>query len=169
MKLLQLSERFLPFYGGVESAIHEISKRLVKDGFEVEVVCEREKGTPEKEVVDGIKIRRFRGFEPIQLKYHIGRVRPKMLRYAISSDSDIIHAHSYGFFPTWISLFTKKPTIITTHSDPTAKIYWLWDLFRALPVKVCNHVIATTKMEKHLRRSYGVVIDTGKSIQMYKT
>jgi glycosyltransferase involved in cell wall biosynthesis len=153
MKILQMSEHYLPFYGGVEIGTHEISRRLVRKGFEVEVVCEREKGTLEQEVIDGVKIRRFPGFEPIQLKYHVGRASPKMLVYAISSNSDVIHAHSYGFFPTWISLLTKKPTIITTHSDPTAKIYGLWDLFRELPIKMCNHVIATTKMEKrHLVR-----------------
>jgi glycosyltransferase involved in cell wall biosynthesis len=153
MKILHLSEHYLPFYGGVETAIHEISRRLVRRGFEVEVFCEREKGTLEEENIEGVKIRRFPAFEPIQLKYHVGRVSPKMLLHAISSNSDIIHAHSYGFFPTWISFFTNKPTIITTHSDPTARIYGLWDLFRELPLKMCNYVIATTKMEKnHLVR-----------------
>ena len=153
MKILHLSEHYLPFYGGVETAIHEISRRLVKKGYEVEVACEREKGTLKEEVIDGVKIRRFLGFEPIRLKYHVGRISPRMLLHAISSNSDIIHAHSYGFFPTWIIPLTKKPTIITTHSDPTAKIYGLWDFFRKVPIKMCNHIIATTKMEKnHLIR-----------------
>ena len=153
MKILHLSEHYLPFYGGVETAIHEISRRLVKKGYEVEVACERENGTLKEEVVDGVKIRRFLGFEPIRLKYHVGRISPRMLLYAISSNSDIIHAHSYGFFPTWIIPLTKKPTIVTTHSDPTAKIYGLWDIFRKWPIRMANHVIATTRMEKdHLIR-----------------
>lgn len=153
MKILQLTEHYLPFFGGVETAVHEICKRLVRDGFEVEVVCEREKETVKHEIMDGVKIHRVLGFELIRLKYNVGRVAPGMLLSAIKSDAGVVHAHSYGFFSTWVSMFTKKPTVVTTHSDPTAKIYPLWDMFREVPIRLCDHVVATTEMEKqHLMR-----------------
>ncbi|MDH5689846.1 MAG: glycosyltransferase family 4 protein [Candidatus Bathyarchaeota archaeon] len=148
MKVLQLTEHYLPFSGGVETCVHEICKRLVTDGFEVEVVCEREKETAKHEIMDGVRVHRVFGFEPIKFKYGVGRVAPTMLLSTIRSDADIVHAHSYGFFPTWVSLFTNKPTIVTTHSDPSAKIYPLWDLLREVPIRLCDHVVATTEMEK---------------------
>ena len=148
MKVLQLTEHYLPFFGGVETVVHEICKRLIRDGFEVEVVCEREKETVKHEIMDGVKVHRVFGFEPIKFKYNVGRVAPPMLLSTIRSDADIVHAHSYGFFPTWVSLFTNKPTIVTTHSDPSAKIYPLWDLLREVPIRFCEHVVATTEMEK---------------------
>jgi len=45
-------------------------------------------------------------------------------------------------------MFSRKPTVITTHSNPTAKIYLFWDLFRSIPIMICDCVVATTEMEK---------------------
>ena len=153
MKILQLTEHYPPFLGGVENVIHEVSKRLVRDGFDVEIICERERGTTSHEVIDGVKVHRVFGFRLIKLKYDVGRIAPRMLLSAIKNDADIIHAHGYGYFPTWASMFSNKLTVITTHSDPTAKIYPIWDLFRSIPIRRCDRVIALTEMEKnHLIR-----------------
>lgn len=138
MKILHLTERYLPFFGGVEINIHEISKRLVRNGFEVKVVCENEKGTTNYEVMDGIEIYRVSGFELIKLKYSVGRIAPAMLFSVVNKEIDIVHTYSYGFFPTWASIFSHKPTVITTHSDPTARIYPMWDMFRSIPTRLCS-------------------------------
>lgn len=156
MKILHLTERYLPFFGGVETAVHEICRRLVRDGFEVDVVCEREKGTVAHEIMDGVKIHRVLGFELIRLKYNVGRVAPAMLLSALKNDAEVVHAHSYGFFPTWVSIFSKKPTVINTHSNPAAKIYPLWDIFREVPIRLCDHVVATTETEKQHLMCRGV-------------
>ena len=148
MKILQLTEHYLPFLGGVEVNTHEICKRLVRDGFEVEVICGKEKGTAENEVIDGVKIHRIFNFRYIKLKYDVGRISPKMLLSALKNDADIVHAHAYGFFPTYTSVFSNKPTLITTHSDPTAKIFPFGDLSRSIPLRLCDHVVATTELEK---------------------
>jgi len=148
MKILRLTEHYLPFLGGVEINSHEISKRLVRDGFDVEVICEKEKGTADYEIMDGVKINRVLGFRLLKLRYDVGRVAPSMFFHAVKNDADIIHAHAYSYFPTWASMLSKKPTVITTHSDPTARIYPFWDLFRSIPIRKCDHVVATTEMEK---------------------
>jgi glycosyltransferase involved in cell wall biosynthesis len=148
MKILQLTEHYLPFLGGVEVNTHEICKRLIRDGFEVEVICGREKGTIKNEVIDGVKIHRIFNFGLIKLKYDVGRISPKMLLSALKNDADIVHAHAYGFFPTYASVFSNKPTLITTHSDPTAKIFAFGDLSRSIPLRLCDHVVATTELEK---------------------
>jgi glycosyltransferase involved in cell wall biosynthesis len=148
MKVLHIVEHYLPFLGGVEVNTHEIAKRLVRDGFEVEVVCEREKGTMEYEVLDGVRVHRVFNLRLVKLKYDIGRIAPKMLLSTARNDADIIHAHAYGYFPTYASFFSGKPTVITTHSDPTDKIFPFWDLSRSIPLKLSDRVIATTEMER---------------------
>ena len=151
-----MTEHYLPFLGGVEVNTHEICKRLVRDGFEVEVLCEREKGTAKNEVIDEVKIHRVFNFRLIKLKYDIGRIAPKMFLSALKNDADIIHAHAYGFFPTYASSFSNKPVVITTHSDPSAKIFPFWDLSRTIPLTLCDHVVATTEMERLHLISRGV-------------
>jgi glycosyltransferase involved in cell wall biosynthesis len=153
MKILQLTEHYLPFLGGVEMNVYELSRRLVKDGFDVEVICEKEPGTANHEIIEGVKVHRFSSFRIAKLRYDVGRIVPRMLLSAIKNDADIVHAHAYGYFPTYACIFSNKPTVITTHSDPAAKIYPFWDLSRSISLKLCNHVIATTQMEKlHLTK-----------------
>ena len=156
MRILTLVEHYLPFLGGVEINSHEIGKRLVRDGFDVKVICEREKNTPAYEVMDGVKVNRVCGLRMIRLRYDLGKAAPEMLLSAVKNDADIVHAHAYGFFPTYASIFSNKPTVITTHSDPTAKIYPFFDLTRSLPLKLCDHVVATTEMEKRHLINRGV-------------
>lgn len=151
-----MTQHFLPFLGGVETNIYELSRRLVRGGFEVEVICEREKGTAKHEVVEGVKIHRFSCFSPAKLKYDIGRVTPKTLLSAIKNDADIIHTHAYGYFPTYASVFSNKPTIITTQSDPAAKIFPFCDISRSIPLKLCDRVVATTEMERLHLENIGV-------------
>lgn len=135
--------------GGVETHMHEINKRLIKDGFEIEVITQNEPNALECEVKDGITIHRVPVFEPLKLKYRIGRLMPHMILKMHQVEFDILHAHAYGYFPTWASMFSDKPTVITTHSDPTAKIYPFCDLLRSIPIRVCDRVVAITDMEKH--------------------
>jgi glycosyltransferase involved in cell wall biosynthesis len=167
MKILHMVEHYLPFLGGVEVNTHEIAKRLVRDGFEVEVVCAREKGTAAYEIMDGVKIHRVLNVRLVKLRYDIGNVAPRMLLSTVKNDADIIHAHAYGFFPTYASMLSNKPVVITTHSDPAAKIYPLSDLSRSIPLKFADQIVATTQMEKaHLihrgaRASKIVVIPNG--------
>lgn len=156
MKILQLTEHYLSFFGGVEINTHEICRRLVRDGFDIEVVCERERGTLKEEVIDGVRVHRVFGFRLANAKYDVARIAPSMLPAAIKNDADIVHCHAYGFFPSYVSLFSKKPTLITNHSDPKAKIYPLCDLSRSLPSKVCDRIVCTTGLEKRHIQSLGL-------------
>lgn len=38
MKIAQVCHRYYPYIGGVETRVEEISKRLVRKGFDVEVL-----------------------------------------------------------------------------------------------------------------------------------
>jgi len=145
---LHLVPNYLPAIGGVEINTHEINKRLVKDRFEIEIITQKEPNTPEYEVIDGVRIHRVWVFEPLKLRYRLGRITPYMIPKIFQVDFDILHAHSYGFFPTWASIFSTKPVVITPHSDPATKIYPLWDLFRAIPIRRADRIVALSEMEK---------------------
>ena len=156
MKILQVTQHYIPFFGGVEINTHEICRRLVRDGFEVEVVCERENYTVKEEVIDGVKVHRVFGFRLANVKYDIARIAPSMLLSTIKNGADIIHAHAYGFFPSYVSVFSGKPTVITNHSDPTAKVFPFFDLSRRIPPKLCDRIVCTTELERKHMEALGV-------------
>jgi glycosyltransferase involved in cell wall biosynthesis len=149
VRILHLTPNYLPSLGGVEINLHEINKRLVKDGFEIEVITQREPNTPDYEVTEGIVVHRVPVFEPFRIRYRLGRMMPDMVLKMHQLNFDILHAHAYGYFPLLASVFSSKPTVITTHSDPTAKIYPFFDALRSIPIRACDRLIATTDMEKH--------------------
>jgi len=151
MKILHLTPNYLPAIGGVEISTHEINKRLVKDGFEIEVVTQKEPNTPRYEIKDDVSIHRVSVFELLELRYRLGRMTPYMIPRIFQANFDILHAHSFGFFPTWVSLLSTKPVVITPHSDPSSKIYPLCDLLRAIPIRRADTIVALSEMErKHL-------------------
>lgn len=148
MQILHLTPNYLPSIGGVEVGTHEINKRLVKDGFEIEIITQEEPGAPKYEVMDGVRIHRISVFEPLKLRYRLGRITPYMIPKIFQVDFDILHAHGYGFFPAWVSLLSIKPVVITPHSDPLAKIYPMWDFLRAIPIRRADRIVALTGLEK---------------------
>ncbi len=59
MKIAQVCPRYYPDIGGVETHVQEISERLVKRGFEVDVVCTDTTGGLRKR--ENTKLRVFSG------------------------------------------------------------------------------------------------------------
>ena len=155
MKILQITQHFLPICGGVETVIYETSKRLVRDGYDVTVICEREPGTAKYEIIDGIKVHRVFGFQLAKINYDKVRVAPEMLLELKRNNFNAVHFQGCGHFLLWMSLFTNKPTIITTHSDlPKGSI--LWSELRSIPLRLCDKIIAISKMEKQNLKLRGV-------------
>ena len=65
MKIIQVCPRYYPDIGGVETDVKEMSERLVRKGFEVEVVCTDPSGKhPKEEFINGVEVRRFRSIAP---------------------------------------------------------------------------------------------------------
>ncbi|MCW3133200.1 MAG: glycosyltransferase family 4 protein [Methanophagales archaeon] len=117
MKILQTPVRFYPFIGGVENYVYYLSKRLVKLGHVVTVICANEPNTEEEETIKGIKVKRLS---------YIGKIAntnitPKLLSELLREEFDIVHTH----LPTpWsadgsaiVSKLKRKPLILTYHND----------------------------------------------------
>lgn len=98
MKIAQVCPRYYPFIGGVETHVKATSQRLMKRGFEVEVLTTDPYGALQKEEeINGVKVKRFKSWAPSE-SYFFSR---KMKDYLVKNSQvyDIVHAHSYHAFP----------------------------------------------------------------------
>ncbi len=138
MKILQVSQRFSPSIGGSQYHVYRISKQLVELGHDVTMVTTTSmhnkdvrgfstarpftlKSTcpklPEFQIVDGIKIYRFK---PI-FQFWMHMVNPSMFIFLLKNchKYDVVHAHAYmGAESDMAALICKLrniPFIFTAH------------------------------------------------------
>ncbi len=94
--------------GGAEVYIHELSKRLVKKGYEVTVFCGNDHKSPRYEEIDGVKVIRHGGFYTVYFwafLYYIFKLR---------KNTDIIIDSENGI-PFFTPLYARKPVIGLVH------------------------------------------------------
>lgn len=116
MKILQTPIRFSPAIGGVEKYVLDLSKELVKNKYDVTVICAND---PKSDIenIDGIKVKRLRYFG----KLANTNLHPSFPFKILKEKFDIMHTH----MPTpWsadmsalISKIKRKPLILTYHND----------------------------------------------------
>jgi len=117
MNILQTPVRFYPYTGGVENYVYYLSRELVKSGNGVEVICANEPPSPEKDSVDGIKVKRL----SYTGKVANTNITPYLPLSLSRADCDLIHTH----IPTpwsadWSAFYSKvkkKPLVVTYHND----------------------------------------------------
>ncbi|MFX1466666.1 MAG: glycosyltransferase family 4 protein [Promethearchaeota archaeon] len=126
MRIIQVcsyfpSTKWMPYYGGIESYIQNLSKFLVKNGHNVTVITSKiPRNSPRLEHKEGIKIVRLTtpaivsGFPLIpHLFFKLG---------ATSKNADIIHAHinspSIIEIAAFVSKISNRPLVVTYHADP---------------------------------------------------
>jgi len=105
MKIIQVCPRYYPDIGGVETDVKEMSERLVRKGFEVEVVCTDPSGKhPKEEFINGVEVRRFRSIAPYDAYFFA----PQIYFYLKKAKCDLIHAHSYHALPAFFAALAKN-------------------------------------------------------------
>jgi glycosyltransferase involved in cell wall biosynthesis len=105
----QVCPRYHPYIGGVETHVKEISERLAKRNFGVEVLTTDPKGDlPRCEEIGGVTVRRFRSWAPSEAYYFSGALSSYLGENA--SRYDLIHAHSYHAFPSLYAARNKGKT-----------------------------------------------------------
>lgn len=103
--------RYHPDIGGVETHVREISERLAKRGFYVEVICTDPTGKyPKQDFLNGVKITRFKSMAPKNAFYFA----PQLYFYLKKNYYDIIHAHNYHAFPAFFASAAAKGRFIFT-------------------------------------------------------
>ncbi len=114
MKILQVSPRYHPDIGGVETHVKEISERLAERGFEVEVVSTDPTGRlPHSESINGVAVKRFRSIAPDNAYFFA----PQIYLYVKRARFELIHAHGYHAFPAFFASLAKgdRRFVFTPH------------------------------------------------------
>jgi glycosyltransferase involved in cell wall biosynthesis len=128
VRVLELSQRFPPAVGGVEATLLELVEGLRAAGVDLEVYTTdllrhrpflrgRDLAEP-----PGVPVRRFRAIGLPSLPLGLGVLAPGMLPATFRSGADVLHAHAFGYFPTWVGAVARRwrstPLVVTTHADP---------------------------------------------------
>ena len=148
---------------GVGFHVLNVSKMLKDMGHEVQVFSSNisREGTretlPEFEEVEGVRVRRFNVFKIPKITS--GYVpSPSIIEALLDWDADVVHAHSYSYFPTYTSalvrLFKGRPLVLTTHQPPTETAFKSKLLMKVynrslgrLSLRKADRIIAVTRLE----------------------
>jgi glycosyltransferase involved in cell wall biosynthesis len=127
LRIVQVTHSFPPYYGGLSYVSEMISRNLVKEGHEVEVVTLDVDGNlPPHEVIGGVCVNRFRGYAPSNAYFMPSR---GAFRHLQSLKGDVIHAHNIGALlapACWIAVRDRLGTtafVLTPHHH-TAGSHW---------------------------------------------
>lgn len=176
MKILQVTPRYPPQSGGVETHVEEISEELVKRGHEVVVVtADARRGGKQQERRNGVFVRRYRGIAPGG-KIHIC---PQILAAVRRSDADLVHAHNYHSFPLLFAALNVGPRrfVVTTHyhgGSANSVLDRLLSPYRPVgrwAVRRADEVVAVSEWEREqLASDFGVdatVIPNGIDVERF--
>jgi len=151
MKILWINHRDPkhPQAGGAETRLYEIARRLVEMGHQVTVLCEKVKGLPGEDIIEGIKIKRINDKTLIHLLAPL-YVKKHGHKYDVIID-DIAHA-----VPWYSPLMTKTPVIAQIHHIHQDVVYielskplaWIISLAERTITKVYQHFIAVSQSTK---------------------
>jgi glycosyltransferase involved in cell wall biosynthesis len=175
MNILQLCIRFPPAPGGAEKHVYHISKELMARGHELKVYTSDlytevpfvrlENTGPSYE---GVPVDRFKSYS-LRGEMHYVFI-PSLIGALLKEKSDIIHAHSYGYFQTNVAALAKKlktqPLVFTPHFHPSwsmwggAKRKQLRKIYDKMLAKSIigstDMVICHSKNEKELLSAFSV-------------
>jgi len=162
MNILQVTPRYPPQSGGVETHVKEISERLVDRGHEVTVVtADAGMEGERREVRNGVSVRRYRSLAPGDAMH----VCPQITAAVRRSDVDVVHAHNYHSFPLFFAALgvDDRKFVVTTHyhggsaSSVRDRLLSLYRPFGRWAVRRADEVIAVSEWEqKQLCKSLDV-------------
>ena len=98
-----------PLGGGAEVHLHEIFRRIVKNGHKVTLLCSKYIGSLDEEIVDGIRILR-RGNRNT-FNFTVPGVYRELIQ---ENDFDIVF-DDINKIPFFTPLFVKKPLVAIVH------------------------------------------------------
>lgn len=125
LSVLMLSWEFPPFkVGGLAAHVYDLSKMLVKKGYEIHVVTCSFPDAKDYEIVDGVHVHRFDAYEipaPEFLQWDLNMnvlMERKAIEIINKYKIDILHAHDWLVASAAIGLkhLYRKPLLATIHS-----------------------------------------------------
>ncbi|WP_049890584.1 glycosyltransferase family 4 protein [Halogeometricum borinquense] len=153
MKILQVTPRYPPQSGGVETHVREISERLVERGHDVTVLtADAGDGGFRAERRNGVHVRRFRSIAPGGAMH----VCPQLAAAVRRTDADVVHAHNYHSFPLFFAALGigDRRFVVTPHyhggsADSTRdKLLSAYRPVGRWAVRRADAVVAVSKWER---------------------
>jgi glycosyltransferase involved in cell wall biosynthesis len=159
VKVLQVCPDSYVQIGGISAHVRNISERLARH-HDVTVFATNDGGLePWNEIINGVKVRRFRCYAPSN-SYFLTIDMPLQMR---REKFEIIHAHGYHQFPLHLSTLAKADQFVVTphfhgvgHSPFRNALIRLLKPFGKRSLKKANAIVAVSEFEKNLiRREFG--------------
>lgn len=130
MRVLQIyKDYFPPVLGGIERHINLLSKGLVNNGFDVNVLVSNDCLKLERSIIDGVKVTKAPECGRV-VSAPLNPTLPGLIK-ELSTDSDILHFHLPNPTAVCALLLSRidKPIVATYHSDiirqaRIKKVYW---------------------------------------------
>ncbi|KTG10444.1 glycosyl transferase [Haloprofundus marisrubri] len=179
MKILQVTHRYPPRAGGVETHVRRVSEELVSRGHEVTVVtADAGADVSRRERRNGVRIRRCRGVAPGGA-FHFAPGVARVVRNAVA-EIDVVHAHNYHSFPLALAALGggSRPFVATPHyhgssaDDVRDKLLELYRPIGGTALRRADEVIAVSEWEKaQLKSDFGVdatVIPNGLDVARFE-
>src|SRR3954468_23648330 len=123
MRVLHLSDCYLPRLGGIETQVHGLARRQRAAGLDAEVVTATPRARHDRtafEVVEGVPVHRTTVDLPYELPVH-PRPGREVLRVVRAGGFDVVHAHlgviapfAQGALPALVR--AGVPLVVTVHS-----------------------------------------------------
>ena len=120
-----LISQFYPVIGGAEKQAEKLARALIRKGVHVEIMTQRfDKEWPSEEMIDGLRVRRFRildlsrlgvnhrGSGPVNWLFRMAQISAIVKRAMV--DFDVLHAHiasPMAYFGAKAARSTNKPVI----------------------------------------------------------
>ena len=119
LRVAMVSARALPLMGGVETHVHEVSRRLAAAGVEVTVLTTDTSGElPADEIMSGYRVRRFPSY-PRSRDYYLS---PGLARHLMRAhdDYDVVHVQGVHSLVAPVALAAARragiPSVLTFHT-----------------------------------------------------
>ncbi len=169
MRVLQLTQRFPPAIGGVENHVLNLASKLTESGLRVDVFASDSMRDVPFRRLEGetskfpFTLRRFHAIKLAAMPHGLGIVAPAMIPGAFSQSTDLIHAHAYGYFPTYVGALARRirkvPLVITPHSNTgrsraAKRIFDI--LVPTLTLRQAQRIIALTESEAEYLTVLGI-------------
>jgi len=138
--------------GGVSVYVRNISERLAKR-HDVTVFATNPGDLPRFEIVNGVKVERFRRFAPGRAYFF----SLDMLLRLKKAEFDVVHGHCYNAFPMHFSVLAKRrKLILSTHFHGVGHSTFRNSLIKFLKpfgkktLKEADWIVAVSEYEKNL-------------------
>jgi len=169
MKIVQITARFFPCLGGVESYVYCLSRKLVENGHEVTVYTSdlfgnRQARLPKSSKLGNVNVIRFRSVQVLP-GLPPTLVFPSLVNTLLKDrETDVIHVHNYGYFPAYSASFGRRlngiPIVLSAHTTSKVSVgifarRFYNETLGKIAVKMADHIICSTEDERNYLISVG--------------